>query len=237
MGNIHANRAPRASKLNILLIEDDLATMDHLNQGLTEKGHQVSLAVDGEKGLDLALNSNFDVLVVDRMLPHMDGVAVVKKLRDAGKDTPAIFLTTMSGLDDRVEGLDAGGDDYLVKPFAMMELVSRINALTRRTSAKTTQTTLRHGTIVMDLLKREVRRDDKLLELHPQEFKLLEYLIRSRGAVVTKKMLLEQVWGFDFDPMTTVVETHISRLRSKLDHNFAKPSIVTRRGVGYSLVA
>ena len=223
--------------MKVLVIEDDLATAEHISRGLSSNGHQFSHTADGKSGLAEALRSEFEVLVIDRMLPGMDGLAIVKALRKEGNHTPVLLLTTMSGLDDRVEGLEAGADDYLVKPFAMPELLARLNALARRPPVNSVQTSLRVGNLEMDLLKREVRRDGNFLDLQPQEFKLLEYLMRSDGRVVTKSMLLEHVWGFHFDPQTTVVETHMSRLRTKLDKGFAKPMIITQRGVGYRLVS
>ena len=221
--------------MKVLVIEDDAGMAGHLRQGILSAGHNVEIATDGPTGLQQAKAGGFDVLVIDRMLPGMEGVAVVKALRNAGQHTPVLFLTTMGGLDDRVEGLEAGADDYLVKPFAMAELLARLNALARRSPVHSVQTVLRQGTLEMDLLKREVRREGKPIELQPQEFKLLEYFLRSEGRIVTKTMLLEQVWGFHFDPQTTVLETHVSRLRNKLDRDFQRPLILTLRGVGYRL--
>lgn len=222
--------------MKLLLIEDDKATADHLCQGLIENGHSVIHAATGTVGLARANAEPYDALIIDRMVPELDGLSLVKKLRSAGNLTPVLMLTTMSGLDDRVEGLEAGADDYLVKPFAMIEVVARLNALTRRPQPNAVQTSLRVGEVEMNLLKREVHRSGKLLDLQPQEFKLLEYLLRSQGRVVTKTMLLEHVWGFNFDPQTTVVETHMSRLRAKLDKGFEKAMLQTTRGVGYRLV-
>ncbi len=222
--------------MKLLLIEDDKATADHLCQGLRENGHSVVHAATGTAGLARAIAEIYDALIIDRMVPELDGLSLVKKLRSAGNHTPVLMLTTMSGLDDRVEGLEAGADDYLVKPFAMIEVVARLNALTRRPQPNAVQTSLRVGEVEMNLLKREVHRGGKLLDLQPQEFKLLEYLLRSQGRVVTKTMLLEHVWGFNFDPQTTVVETHMSRLRAKLDKGFEKAMLQTTRGVGYRLV-
>ena len=222
--------------MKILVIEDDVATAQHLKENLAANGHRVVLASDGAQGLEMAQSGGHDLLVVDRMLPGRDGLAIVKHLRRSGHHVPVLLLTTMSGLDDRVEGLEAGADDYLVKPFAMAELLARINALLRRQPSNAVQTTLRVGALEMDLLKRVVQREGQDVFLQPQEFRLLEYLMRSDGRVVTKSMLLEHVWGFHFDPQTTVVETHMSRLRAKLDKDFAKPMIVTQRGVGYRLV-
>jgi len=223
--------------MKLLLIEDDQNTADHLQKGLSENGHSLHVITNGAQGLLKASTEKYDALIVDRMLPELDGLSLVKKLRTAGNHTPVLMLTTMAGLDDRVEGLEAGADDYLVKPFAMIEVVARLNALLRRPALGGAQTTLHFGEVEMNLLQREVRRAGKLLDLQPQEFKLLEYMMRSESRVVTKTMLLEHVWGFHFDPQTTVVETHMSRLRAKLDKEFNKPMIQTTRGVGYRLVA
>ena len=223
--------------MKVLVIEDDVATAEHISRGLSGNGHQFNHAANGTIGLRHAMAETFDVLIIDRMLPAVDGLSVVKALRERGNQTPVLLLTTMSGLDDRVEGLEAGADDYLVKPFAMPELLARLNALARRPPVNAVQTGLRIGKLELDLLKREVRREGQLLDLQPQEYKLLEYLMRSDGRVVTKSMLLEHVWNFHFDPQTTVVETHMSRLRTKLDKGFAKPMIITQRGVGYRLVS
>ncbi len=222
--------------MKLLLIEDDVSTADYVKRGLTEQGHVLDHAGTGKDGLFLAATGTYDVLVVDRMLPELDGLNIVKMLRATGNHTPALLLTTMGGLDDRVDGLEAGADDYLVKPFALAELSARLNALARRPPLNTQQTLLRTGELEMDLLKRTVKRGGKLIDLQPQEFKLLEFLLRSEGRVVTRTMLLESVWNFHFDPQTSVVETHISRLRAKLDKGFAYAMIVTLRGVGYRLL-
>jgi two-component system, OmpR family, response regulator len=222
--------------MKLLLIEDDQATADHLCKGLSENGHQVDHHASGLQGFNKASAEKYDALIVDRMLPELDGLSLVKKLRELGNLTPVLMLTTMSGLDDRVEGLEAGADDYLVKPFAMIEVVARLNALTRRPQPSSVQTTLQVGEVEMNLISRDVRRANKLLDLQPQEYKLLEYLMRSESRIVTKTMLLEHVWGFHFDPQTTVVETHMSRLRAKLDKGFEKAMLQTTRGVGYRLV-
>ncbi len=222
--------------MKLLVIEDDQTTSDHLRKGLMENGHVIDHAASGALGLAQAAAQKYDALIIDRMLPELDGLSVVKTLRAGGNHTPVLMLTTMGGLDDRVEGLEAGADDYLVKPFAMIELVARVNALTRRPNVNAVQTTLKAGDLEMDLLQRDVRRAGVRLDLQPQEFKLLEYMMRSDSRVVTKTMLLEHVWGFHFDPQTTVVETHMSRLRAKLDKGFDKPMIQTTRGVGYRLV-
>ncbi|MGE3875897.1 MAG: winged helix-turn-helix domain-containing protein [Parvibaculaceae bacterium] len=221
--------------MRALLIEDDESASEFVAKGLKESGFVVDCASAGKDGLYLAITEKYDVLIVDRMLPGLDGLSIVKMLRAAGNHTPAIFLTTMSGIDDRVEGLDAGADDYLVKPFAMSELIARLSALLRRPPVSNVKTTFRVGDLEMDLLKRSVRRAGKAIDLQPQEFRLLEYLMRSDGKVVTRTMLLENVWDFHFDPQTSVVETHISRLRAKIDKGFATELVRTIRGVGYSL--
>lgn len=220
--------------MNLLLIEDDAAMAQIVSSRLTALGHSVDVALNGREGVMKAEGNQHDVLIVDRMLPEIDGLSIVRKLRNAGYSTPVIFLTTMDGIDDRVEGLEAGGDDYLVKPFAMAELVARVAALGRRGSAAS-QTILRSAGVEMDLVKRTVTRQGQKVELQPREFQLLEYLMRNAGQVVTRTMLLENVWDFHFDPQTNIVETHISRLRSKLDRGFGEGVIHTVRGVGYML--
>jgi two-component system OmpR family response regulator len=219
----------------ILLIEDDESAARFILDGLKQQGYVVEHVTNGKNGLFLAATEQYDVLIIDRMLPGLDGLSIVKMLRAAGKHAPAIFLTTMSGINDRVEGLDAGADDYLVKPFAFAELLARITALSRRPPINEAVMILRAGDLEIDLLKRTVRRADRNIELTPQEFRLLEYLVRSKGRVVTRSMLLEDVWEFDFDPQTNVVEAYISRLRSKIDKGFDSELLRTVRGVGYSL--
>jgi two-component system OmpR family response regulator len=199
--------------MKILAIEDDDDTADYVVKGLTQQGHVVDRAPNGRDGL-LAAGEKYDVLIVDRMLPGLDGLAIVKTIRGAGVKTPILFLTAVEGIDDRVEGLEAGGDDYLVKPFAFAELAARVNALGRRPALADSVTALCVGNLQMDLLRRIVRRGDQVIELQPREFRLLEYLMRHPGQLVTRTMLLEHVWDFHFDPHTTVVETHISRLRA-----------------------
>jgi len=223
--------------MKILLIEDDAETMDYVGQGLEEQGHVVDRAANGRDGLFLAAGETFDVLIVDRMLPGLDGLAVVKTLRSAGVQTPVLFLTTMSGVGQRVEGLEAGGDDYLTKPFAFAELQARVNALGRRRPVAQVDTVLKVADLEMDLIGRKVRRGGGEVEIQPQEFKLLEYLMRNAGRVVTRTMLLENVWEFHFDPKTNIVETHVSRLRSKVDRGFDCELIETVRGSGYCLRA
>jgi two-component system, OmpR family, response regulator len=223
--------------VKILLIEDDAETAAYVRKGLREQGHTVDHAADGRDGLFLAAGGPYDVMIIDRMLPELDGLAIVKTLRGAGVKTPVLFLTTMSGVADRVEGLNAGGDDYLVKPFAFIELFARVNALARRPPPAVVETSLSVADLEMDLLKRSVMRAGRPIDLQPQEFKLLEFLMRNAGRVVTRTMLLENVWEFHFDPKTTVVETHMSRLRTKVDRGFDRELIRTVRGAGYSLRA
>jgi two-component system OmpR family response regulator len=219
--------------MRLLLIEDDMATAGHIIKSLHQHGHVVDHAPNGRDGLFLAGGETYDVMIVDRMLPGINGLGIVKTIRGAGVKTPVLFLTTLGGIDDRVEGLEAGGDDYLVKPFAFAELIARVNALARRSPPTDVKTLLRVADLELDLLKRSVARGGKRIDLQPQEFKLLEYLMRHSGHVVTRTMLLESVWEFHFDPQTTVVETHISRLRSKIDQGFGRPLIHTVRGAGY----
>jgi two-component system OmpR family response regulator len=219
--------------MRALVIEDDAATADFIARGLRQEGHAVELAGDGREGLFHALDGGFDVMVIDRMLPGRDGLSIVKAARAAGVRTPILMLTTMSGIDERVAGLEAGADDYLVKPFAFAELLARLNALARRAPLAEAQTMLKAGDLEVDLLARAVKRAGRAIELTPLEFQLLEELMKARGRVVTRTMLLEKVWGFHFDPKTTVVETHISRLRAKVDKGFDTELIETARGAGY----
>jgi two-component system OmpR family response regulator len=221
--------------MKILVIEDNKDIATYIAKGLTEQGHVVDRALNGRDGLLLAASDTYDILVVDRMLPVVDGLTIVKTIRGAGVKAPVLFLTTIDGIDDRVEALEAGGDDYLVKPFAFAELGARVNALRRR-PALSGGTVLRVGDLQMDLSRRTVGRGDRLIELQPREFRLLEYLMRHPGQVVTRTMLLERVWDLHFDPHTTVVETHISRLRSKLDQKDSEATLIeTVRGVGWRL--
>jgi len=221
--------------VKILIIEDNADMSGHVTKSLQQHGHTVDQAADGRDGLFLAASETDEVIIVDRMLPKLDGLSMVKTLRAGGVGTPILFLTALGGIDDRVEGLNAGGDDYLVKPFAFAELLARITALARRPAPAEQQTALRIGDLEMDLLKRIVVRGGKTIDLQPQEFKLLEYMLRNADRVVTRTMLLENVWHFHFDPQTTVVETHISRLRGKIDAGFSYPLIHTIRGAGYCL--
>jgi two-component system, OmpR family, response regulator len=223
--------------MRILLIEDDPPTANYVVRGLVESGHVCDNVSEGQDGLFQATRESYDVLVVDRMLPGLDGLSLVKALRAAGVKTPAIFLTSIGGVDDRVEGLEAGGDDYLVKPFAFSELLARINTLARRPPMLHESTRLRVHDLEMDLIRRAVTRCGQTIELQPKEFRLLEVLMRNQGKVVTRTMLLERVWDFHFDPRTSVVETHISRLRAKIDKPFAVALLHTLRNIGYSLHA
>jgi len=219
--------------MKILMIEDDSETRNYVSAGLKEAGHMVDLAKDGYEGLLIAKEGNYDLLIVDRMLPHLDGLTVVKTLRSTQCNVPVLFLTTMCGIDDRVEGLNAGADDYLVKPFAFSELAARVNALLRRPRETAELKVLQVRDLEIDLLKRLVRRDKQVIDLQPTEFRLLEYLVRHVGQVVTRTMLLENVWDFHFDPQTNIVETHISRLRGKLNAGNKSDLIHTVRGAGY----
>ena len=222
--------------MRILLIEDDAETADYVIEGLQGEAHEVRVASEGREGLFLAVGEPWDLLIVDRMLPGLDGLALVKTLRGGGIMTPVLFLTTMGGIDDRVTGLNAGGDDYLVKPFAFAELAARVNALSRRSRTSAPETVLRVFDLELDLLARTVKRAGERLELQPREFALLEYLMRHAGQVVTRTMLLENVWHFHFDPRTNIVESHISRLRAKVDVGRTE-LIHTVRGAGYSIRA
>jgi two-component system OmpR family response regulator len=219
--------------MRILLIEDDAETAAYVLEGLKTSGHTVDHASDGRDGLLLATANSYDVIVVDRMLPTLDGLDIVKTFRHAGVKIPALFLTARGGIDDRVEGLEAGGDDYLTKPFAFSELMARLNALARRPPLSPIQTTLSVADLQMDLIGRRVMRGSQVIELQPREFRLLEYLMRNAGRVVTRTMLLERVWDFHFDPKTKIVETHISRLRAKLNQASKQDLIHTVRGSGY----
>ena len=219
----------------ILVVEDDTDTADYIAKGLREAGFTVEHVVDGRDGLYLASSSAFDAVVMDRMLPGMDGLSVVKALRAAGVETPILLLSALAQLDERVLGLRAGGDDYLAKPFGFSELHARIENLIRRRGGKAVETVLKCADLAMDLLSRKVTRAGKPLDLLPREFKLLEYFLRNKDRVVTRTMLLEQVWDYRFDPHTSIIDTHISRLRKKLDEGFDRPLLHTLRGVGYRL--
>lgn len=223
------------SIMHILLIEDDQKTATYLGKGLTESGHVVDHAADGEDGLHLALGGKYDILVVDRMLPARDGLSIVRMLRADGNRTPVLILSAMGDVDDRVEGLHAGGDDYLVKPYAFVELLARLDALARRGSCDDLPVRLCVGDLELDLVRHKVVRAGKPIRLQPRELRLLEYMMRNSGQVITRTMLLEQVWDFHFDPQTNVIDTQICRLRSKIDKDFDRPLLHTLRGVGYRL--
>jgi two-component system OmpR family response regulator len=220
--------------MRLLLVEDDVELAQSLVERLREQNYAVVHAGDGTGGLGAALGGDFQAIIVDRMLPGMDGLELVKALRRE-KSTPVIYLTTMGGIDDRVQGLEAGGDDYLVKPFAFEELLARLRALTRRNSP--VPPTLSVGSIEIDLMRRAVTRGGRVIDLLPQEFRLLEFLARHVNRVVTRKMLLESVWDIHFDPHTSVVESHISRLRARLNDGCEIDAIQTVRGIGYRLLA
>ena len=223
------------SMIQGLVIEDDRETADYIQKGLTECGHVVDQAGDGKDGLLLADSTSYQVIVVDRMLPKVDGVTLTKTLRGNGNRTPILMLSALGEVEDRVKGLKAGADDYLVKPFAFSELQARIEALVRRTEPESPDTVLNVGDLSMDLLKREVRRGEVKVDLQPREFRLLEYLMRHSGQVVTRTMLLEKVWDYHFDPQTNVIDVHVSRLRGKIDKEFEQPLLHTVRGAGYML--
>ena len=225
--------------MRILIIEDDKDVASFIRKGLGEAGWNVDHADNGKDGLFLATTENYDALIVDRMLPAVDGLTVIRTLRASNDTTPALVLSALGEVDDRVKGLKAGGDDYLVKPFAFSELLARLEALIRRAAASSSAaaTVLEVGDLRMDLLRREVQRGDRKIDLQPREFQLLEFLMRHAGQVVTRTMLLEGVWDYHFDPQTNVIDVHVSRLRSKIDRDFATPLLHTVRGVGYRLDA
>ena len=222
--------------MRILLVEDDPHTAGFIAKGLKEDGHTVDHTDNGKDGLFLATTETYDAIVLDRMLPQLDGMTVLRTLRGSSNRTPALLLTALGEVEHRVEGLRAGADDYLVKPFAYAELSARLDSLARRgTSGGGEPTRLHVDDLELDLLKREAVRGGKAIELQPREFRLLEYLMRQAGRVVTRTMLLEAVWDYHFDPQTNVIDVHISRLRQKIDHGFATPLLHTVRGAGYRL--
>lgn len=223
--------------MRILVVEDDIETADYICTSLQAQGHIPLHAADGKEGYLQALDNDFDVMVIDRMLPRLDGLSLVKSIRIADVPTPIIILSAMDGLNDRVEGLEAGADDYLVKPFAFSELHARISALMRRPPMQTEETVMKVADLEVDLVRHTVERAGQSITLQPREYRLLVYLLRNTGKVLTRTMLLEAVWDFHFDPRTNVVETHISRLRNKIDKPFASGLIHTVRGAGYSLHA
>jgi two-component system OmpR family response regulator len=223
------------ASMKILLLEDDRNTAEFILRGLREHGHVVDAADNGIDALALAQEGSYEVLVLDRMVPRLDGLALARTLRDTGVQTPILFLTALGSIEDRVSGFESGGDDYLIKPFAFAELYARVCALAKRPPLSDVTTVLAEGDLRMELIKRAVSRGGKPIELLPTEFRILEYLLRNAGQVVTRTMLLEGVWEFHFDPGTNLVETHISRLRGKVDKGFGRPLIHTVRGAGYIL--
>ncbi len=221
--------------MQLLIVEDDEATAGYIQKGLSEAGHNVDVAAAGDEGLEMAGRGNYDALIVDRMLPNLDGLTLISTLRGKGVQTPVLILSALGEVNDRVEGLKMGGDDYLTKPFAFSELLARLEALVRRNAAEVQETSLAVGDLRMDLLGREVWRGETRIDLQPREFRLLEYLMRHSNQVVTRTMLLENVWDYNFDPQTNVIDVHISRLRGKIDKNFDFPMLNTVRGAGYIL--
>ena len=221
--------------MKVLVIEDDREAAAYVAKGLSESGYVVDHAAEGRDGLFMATDGSYDILIVDRMLPGMDGLALIAALRAADVRTPVLILSALAGVDDRVKGLRAGGDDYLVKPFAFAELLARIEALLRRSGGTQVTTRLSVGDLEMDLLSRKVRRSSHEIDLLPREFRLLEFMMRRAGQVVTRTMLLENVWDYHFDPQTNVIDVHVSRLRQKIDKGFERPLLHTVRGAGYRL--
>jgi two-component system OmpR family response regulator len=221
--------------MRLLIVEDDRDAAEYLRKALREAGHVAELAADGEAGLAAAVDGEFDVLVVDRMLPKRDGLSVISELRTRGNKTPVLILSALGQVDDRVAGLRAGGDDYLAKPYAFSELLARVEALTRRTTQQSGDTVYRVGDLELDRLSHRVTRDGKEIPLQPREFRLLEYLMRHAGQVVTRTMLLENVWDYHFDPQTNVIDVHVSRLRAKVDKGYDVTLLHTVRGAGYMI--
>jgi two-component system OmpR family response regulator len=223
----------------ILIVEDDAETAAYLVRGLSEEGHSIEHASNGQDGLFLATDVSFDLIILDRMLPTLDGLAVLRAIRAADISTPILILSALASVGDRIEGLESGSDDYLVKPFSFAELMARVNALLRRREARVTAADARLtvGDLEIDPLARAVHRGGKKIDLKPREYLLLEYFARNEGRVVTRTMLLEQVWDYHFDPGTNVIDVHVSRLRRKLEDGFEKPLLHTIRGAGYMLAA
>jgi len=224
----------------ILIVEDDVETRAYISKGLGELGHTVDECADGRDGLFMASDGTYDLVILDRMLPGLDGLGVLKALRAAGVDTPVLTLSALASLDDRIAGLESGSDDYLVKPFAFSELAARANALLRRNDVRSgaqAETRISVGALDIDLLARAVRRGGRAIDLKPREYALLEFFARNAGRVVTRTMLLEHVWNYHFDPATNVIDVHVSRLRRKLDEGFEATMLHTVRGAGYRLAA
>jgi two-component system OmpR family response regulator len=223
--------------MRVLIVEDDATIADFVRQGLAEAGFAVDVAADGERGLELATGGSYDAAIIDLMLPKLDGLALIDRMRSGGVRTPVLILSARRSVDDRVSGLQAGGDDYLTKPFAFAELLARVQALIRRSSGAAEPTRLVAGDLSLDLLTRRVERAGRDIELRPREFALLEYLMRNPGRVVTKTMILSRVWGYSFNPGTNVVDVLVSRLRERIDRDFEPKRLQTVRGVGYVLKA
>ena len=221
--------------MRILFVEDDVKIAEYILKGLKEAGFAVDHAVDGEDGLYMGLNESYDAAIIDIMLPKLDGLSLIEKMRERKIHTPVIILSAKRSVDDRIKGLQSGGDDYLTKPFSFSELLARVQALIRRASRIAEPTSIAVGDLSIDLLTREIVRGDMTIELQPREFSLLEYLMRNTGKVVSKTMILEHVWDYNFDPQTNVVDVLVSRLRSKIDRDFDEKMIHTVRGVGYVL--
>lgn len=223
--------------MKILLIEDDRESAKYLIKGLREQGHVVDHSESGKDGMFMAASEKYDAMIIDRMIPEVDGMTIVQTLRASGNDTPILFLTALDKVEEKVKGLKAGADDYLAKPYSFTELMARLETITRRKSGEKAVTKLTCGDLEMDLLTRTVKRAGKVIDLQAREFALLEYLMRNTGMVITRTMLLENVWDYNFDPQTNVIDVHISRLRQKIDKGFEKTMIQTLRGAGYKLVA
>jgi two-component system, OmpR family, response regulator len=221
----------------ILVIEDDPETAGQLADFLSTRGYQVDLATNGSDGLRLGRSADYAVMTIDRMLPGIDGIAIIRRLREAGVSTPALIVSALGEVDDRVRGLRAGGDDYLVKPFAFTELLARVEALARRSASVIKETVLRVGDLELDLISRKANRGGKEIELLPREFQVLEYLVRNEGHVVPRAMLLEHVWDMHFDPTTNIIDVYVGRVRRKVDDQQAYPLIHTVRGVGFCVRA
>lgn len=228
-------RSHAGTAMRVLIVEDDKTAVEFLVKALREAGYQTEAALDGETGLELALAQTFNVLIIDRMLPRLDGLTLVENLRKRGDHTPVLILSALGAVDDRVKGLRAGGDDYLAKPYSLVELVARIEALTRRSAAEGIPMKYVVGDLILDRLSHKVTRGGEAVILQPREYRLLEYLMRHAGQVVTRTMLLENVWDYHFDPQTNVIDVHISRLRSKIDKGYDKPLLETVRGAGYMI--
>jgi two-component system, OmpR family, response regulator len=231
----HVSGAYLVRSMRLLIIEDDRDAADYLVKAFREVGHVADHAADGEEGLALALDGGYDVLIVDRMLPKLDGLAVIGRLRTENVTTPALILSALGAVDDRVRGLRAGGDDYLPKPYSFSELLARVEVLARRHIGRGEDTQYRVGDLELDRLSHRVARGKEEILLQPREFRLLEYLMKHAGQVMTRTMLLENVWDYHFDPQTNVIDVHISRLRSKIDKGFAQPLLHTVRGAGYMI--